>query len=104
MNESSSRPYWGKRRSRVSVAESDSGILIPLKSGFDLKTSSRLGGSWPKQRMMWKSWSMSDSPGKSGAPDAISGSMQPIAHTSTGLPYCVSPVSSSGPRYHRVAT
>ena len=28
----------------------------------------------------------------------------PIAHTSTGGPYCVSPTSSSGERYHLVAT
>ena len=77
---------------------------MPMKSGFARKISISRGGSWPKHRMMWKSWSMSDSPGKSGAPDAISGSMQPIAQMSTGLPYCVSPVRSSGPRYQRVAT
>jgi len=28
----------------------------------------------------------------------------PIAHTSTGGPYCVSPTSNSGERYHLVAT
>ena len=31
-------------------------------------------------------------------------SHSPIAHTSTGGPYCVSPTSSSGERYHLVAT
>ena len=96
--------YALKRFSSVSVHCTTSGILMPTNKGLDLKISRSLVGSWPKQRMMWKSWSMSLSPGKRGAPLAISGSMQPIAHTSTGLPYCVSPVSSSGPRYQRVAT
>ena len=35
--------------------------------------------------MMWKSWSMSDSPGKSGSPVSISASRQPTAQISTSL-------------------
>ena len=43
-------------------------------------------------------------PGKRGCPEYNSQKTQPIAHTSTGVPYCVSPTKSSGALYHLVAT
>ena len=41
--------------------------------------------SSPKDLVMRWSWSMSDSPGKSGSPVSISANREPIAHTSTAL-------------------
>lgn len=39
----------------------------------------------PRHLVIWKSWSMSESPGKRGSPVSISVIREPIAHTSTGL-------------------
>lgn len=58
----------------------------------------------PRVFMIRYSWSMSDFPGHRGVPERSSANRQPIAHTSTGGPYWVSPTSSSGARYQRVAT
>ena len=39
-----------------------------------------------------------------GTPEYNSQKTQPIAQTSTGVPYCRSPTNNSGARYHLVAT
>lgn len=47
----------------------------------------------------WKirvSWSRSDSPGKNGTRSSSSARIQPIAHMSTPVPYCLAPNNSSG--------
>ena len=58
----------------------------------------------PKVFLMRKSWSTSDLPGHKARPVRSSANTQPIAQISTGGPYEVSPTSSSGARYHLVAT
>merc|ERR1740122_603043 len=55
----------------------------------------------------WKTFRIvpiSESPGKSGAPVAISATTQPTLHMSTAEPYCSEPKRSSGARYHTVTT
>mmetsp|Transcript_10967 Transcript_10967/g.38048 ORF Transcript_10967/g.38048 Transcript_10967/m.38048 type:complete len:206 (-) Transcript_10967:287-904(-) len=47
---------------------------------------------------------MSVSPGSRGPPPSSSATMAPTAHMSTPAPYLRAPYSSSGARYHRVAT
>lgn len=61
--------------------------LMPTYSGLVRKVSSCSAVRPPKHWMMWYSWSISDSPANNGSPVASSASMQPIAHTSTALPY-----------------
>jgi hypothetical protein len=63
-----------------------SGSRTPAKSAFRFTSSTMRGVSPPSERMMWKSWSTSDSPGKSGSPLAISAISVPIAQMSTAFP------------------
>ena len=59
----------------------------------------------PRTRKMETSWPTCESPGKRGAPVAISASTQPADHTSTGVEYDAAPRRSSGrsvPQRHHV--
>ncbi len=51
-----------------------------------------------------KSWSISESPWKSGLLVPISAKMHPILQISTGVEYLADPSNTSGARYHRVTT
>lgn len=50
----------------------------------------------PKTWKMRESWSRSDSPGKNGTRNSSSANIQPIAHMSTPVPYCLAPNNNSG--------
>lgn len=74
--------------------------FIPLNMELRVTNSWWRAFSLPTTRMIWNSWSMSDSPGNNGSPVIISAYRQPTAQMSTSLPYRGSPASSSGERYH----
>mmetsp|Transcript_30757 Transcript_30757/g.100107 ORF Transcript_30757/g.100107 Transcript_30757/m.100107 type:complete len:288 (-) Transcript_30757:660-1523(-) len=81
--------FWDRRplyfRSSPSGRDM-SGNLRPMKRGFLRKRSVCSALSGPSDFWMMYSWSMSDSPGKSGWPSTSSPIMQPIAHWSTAKP------------------
>ena len=63
-----------------------SGNFKPTNLGFLLKSSYCWGIRGPSIFWMQKSWSISDSPGKSASPSVISPIMHPIAQMSTSFP------------------
>ncbi len=71
---------------------------------FSILLKLKLSKILPSVFLIKYNWSRSDFPGSNGCPEYNSQNTQPIAQTSTGGPYCVSPTSSSGARYHLVAT
>ena len=79
------------------------GNFIPKNRGFLMKASCCSLFRDPRIFCMTNNWSMSLSPGNNGWPSVSSPNMQPMAHMSAGGPYSRFK-SSSGDRYHRVAT
>ena len=94
---------WECRFSNVS-GRGTRGREWELKRGLCRNSSRWCSPRVPRSFWMRLSWSSSDSPGKRAWPSAISLTMQPTAQTSTFSLYRVTPRSSSGQRYHRVAT
>ena len=75
-----------------------------LKSGSWETPCQSISFGVPSRRKILKISSISESPGKSGWPVTISGTIVPIDHISTGHEYCFAPSRISGARYQRVTT
>mmetsp|Transcript_2412 Transcript_2412/g.10236 ORF Transcript_2412/g.10236 Transcript_2412/m.10236 type:complete len:301 (-) Transcript_2412:103-1005(-) len=82
----------------------ESGKHSLSKSGSSRASGHRVSLGVPLPRTTLLNWSMSLQPRKSGRRSSSSASTQPVLHTSTGGPYFFAPYSSSGARYHLVAT
>lgn len=79
------------RTSSRGVSVCGVGRVIPVKNSFCWKIAMCLGKRSPSVLLIKYNWSTSDFPGHKASPRINSANTQPIAHTSTGVPYCVSP-------------